>query len=468
VRNSRGEQLAEAEEIVASVLAEDPSNAEAAFVRAKSEIAVGEPQKAIGYLRDAIAAKPDWAQAHFVLGSALLMTRDFHRARAELARAVELNPGLFPARKLLVRVHAELGEHEYAIQNARRYLQGEPEDEEIRILMAQSMVRLAMFDEALETLQEIPEEGRSVEALFAVGRVAMAQGRTKMAREAFVAAGKERPNDPNILNSLLAIHDAEGQVEVGIELIDAALQAEPDSPDLWHVSGLASIRVRDFSGAKEAFLKAISLEPERVESYNQLARLYAASGQLDKALDQYVEASAQQPDNATIRHFLGVLYEMTGQSKKASEAYEMALQKNSNLAETKNNLAYMMAEEDRDLDRALKLSQEAKAALPDSASAADTLGWVLYKRGVNSAAIGYLREAVSTAGTGDLAIGEIRLHLSQAYEAAGDNTKALETLEAAIQDIEMLRRSGKLSERDPAPPWAARVRTGIERLKGAS
>jgi len=145
----------------------------------------------------------------------------------------------------------------------------------------------------------------------------------------------------------------------------------------------------------------------------------------------------------------------------------MALERDSSLAETKNNLAYLMAEEGRDLDRALKLSQEAKAAMPDSASAADTLGWVLYKRGVNSAAIGYLREAVSAAGVGDPAIGEIRIHLSMAYEAAGDNAKALATLEEAIADIERLRKSGKLGENDPAPPWAARVQTGIERLKGA-
>ena len=232
--------------------------------------------------------------------------------------------------------------------------------------------------------------------------------------------------------------------------------------------GLAAIRTRDFEGARSAFQKSLELEPGRVESYNQLARLYAASGQIEMALEQYVQASEQQPDNATIRHFLGVLYEMTGQPNKASEQYELALQKNSNLAETKNNLAYMMAEQGRDLDRALKLSQEAKAALPDSASAADTLGWVLHKRGVHSAAIGYLREAVSVAGAEDVAIGEIRIHLAQAYEAAGENAKALESLEAALADIETLRSNGKIGKEDPPPPWAARVEAGIERLKTAS
>jgi tetratricopeptide (TPR) repeat protein len=468
LRNEDEAQLAEARKIVLDVTADDPSSAEAAFVRAKSEIAAGNPEEAIEALREAIATKPDWPQAHFVLGSALLIANDLHRARAELARAVELSPGLAPARKLLVRVHSELGEHEYAIQNARRYLERQPDDDEIRILMAQSMVRLGMYDEAMAALEAIPEEDRGVEALFAIGRVAMTQGRVPEAREALVLALKERPQDPNILNSLLAVHDAEGQVEVGIRAIDEALKTAPDSADLWHVSGLAGIRTRDFDGAKSAFQKAIELQPDRVESYNQLARLYAASGQLDMALEQYVQASQKQPENATIRHFLGVLYEMTGQPSKASEQYELALQQNSNLAETKNNLAYMMAEQERDLDRALKLSQEAKAALPDSASAADTLGWVLYKRGVHSAAIGYLREAVAVSGSEDVAIGEIRLHLSRAYEATGDNAKALESLEAAMADIEILRRNGRLGRDDPPPPWEARVRTGIERLKTAS
>ena len=468
LREGNEEQVQEASRVVNAVVAEDASNPEAAFVLGKSMIAQGDAEAAVEHLRDALSSKPDWPQAHFVLGSALLMSGDLHRARAELARAVELASGLLPAQKLLVRVHAELGEHEYAIQNGRRYLERESGDEEVRILVAQSMVRLAMFDEAMETLEKIPEEDRSVEALFAVGRVSMAQGDVDKARKFLDLAAAQRTHDPNILNSLVAIYDAQGEIEAGLKLIQDALKADPDSADLWHVSGLSKIRQGDFEQAQSAFEKAIELDPGRVESYNQLARLYASAGKLDRALDQYLRASRQEPDNATIRHFLGVLYEMTGDPEKASEQYEVALQKNSNLAETKNNLAYMMAEQNRDLDRALKLAQEAKAGMPDSASAADTLGWVLYKRGVHSAAIGYLREAVTVAGEEDASIGEIRLHLAEAYEASGDNGKALETLQEALGGVDKLRESGKLAKDAPAPPWAVRAQAKIDRLKASS
>ena len=467
LRQGNDEQLVEATAIVDAIMAEDPSSSEALFVLSKTKIAQGDHLGAIENLRDAIAARPDWPQAHFVLGSALLMTGDFHRARAELARAVELNPGLLPARKLLVRVHAELGEHEYAIQNGRRYLDRNADDQETRIIVAQSMVRLALFEEATEILQGIPAEDRTIEALFALGRVSMAQGDIATAKEFLMLSAEQRPHDPNILNSLVAVYDAEGSTKLGLKMIEEALAAEPDSADLWHVSGLAAIRQNNLAEAQAAFKKAVELEPGRVESYNQLARLYASAGQIDKALEQYLEASEQEPDNATIRHFLGVLYEMTGDSTKASEQYEVALQKDSNLAQAKNNLAYMMAEENRDLDRALKLAQEAKAGMPDSASAADTLGWVLYKRGVHSAAIGYLREAVTVAGGEDVAIGEIRLHLSKAYEATGDNDKALKTLEEALEDVDKLRESGKMAKEGPPPPWASRVQAEIDRLKAS-
>ena len=137
----------------------------------------------------------------------------------------------------------------------------------------------------------------------------------------------------------------------------------------------------------------------------------------------------------------------------------------SSLGEAKNNLAYLMAEEGEDLDRALKLAQEAKAAMPDMPNAADTLGWVLYKRGVASAAIGYLREAVQMSDPDDPSRGEINSHLAQAYEATGDTAKAIVALEDALALFDRLKQEGKLQAE---PGWAEYARTNIERLQAAA
>ena len=58
--------------------------------------------------------------------------------------------------------------------------------------------------------------------------------------------------------------------------------------------------------------------------------------------------------------------------------------------------------------------------MPDNPNTADTLGWVLYRRGVPSAAIGYLKEGVAGIEGGDPNKGLVRYHLAKAYEASGD------------------------------------------------
>lgn len=460
------ELIAEARSIAEAELAENPSSAEAAFVVGKLELADGNVEKATGHIRDAVELQPNWSQAHFVLGSVLLMNGEYKRARASLARSVELKPDFLESRRLLIQLHARLGEHEYAIENGRRYMKIRPKDYSTMILVAQSMVRIGMLEEARELLERIPEDSREVEAYFALGRLAMVEGNVEAATAAFNQADKASPNDPRVLSSFLMVDAADGDVSDSSKRVDAALENSPDSAALWRVKGLVKLRQRQIEEAEQAFLKSVELDPSAVDNYAQLARIYAASGRLDRAVEQYETAAKAQPNNGTIRHFLGVLYEMTGKPDLAEKNYENALELDSELAESKNNLAYMISQqEDGDLDRALRLAQEAKAAMPDSASAADTLGWVLYKRGVSSAAIGYLTEAVSIMPANDPNLGEIRMHLSMAYEDAGDREKAIETLEAALTDLDKLKSSGKISQ---DPGWAAGVRDRIATLKAAS
>ena len=138
--------------------------------------------------------------------------------------------------------------------------------------------------------------------------------------------------------------------------------------------------------------------------------------------------------------------------------YEEAIRLDPNLAIAKNNLAYLMADEGKNLDRALDLAQEAKAQLPENANVADTLGWVLFKKGIPEAAIGYLQEAEASFKPGDADLGVVRVHLAMAYEANKQPDKAREALARALAALEKQHKAAR--ERgvaNPAdPPWAGR------------
>ena len=134
------------------------------------------------------------------------------------------------------------------------------------------------------------------------------------------------------------------------------------------------------------------------------------------------------------------------------------------MAEAKNNLAYLYAEQGDHLDRALDLAQDAKSLMPDNPSVSDTLGWVLFKRGVPSAAISYLKEAETRTAEADASLGVIRYHLALAHEASGEQAEALEAIERSLQNLDEAREAAE-GEPPPEPAWAAEARALRQRLE---
>jgi Tfp pilus assembly protein PilF len=104
--------------------------------------------------------------------------------------------------------------------------------------------------------------------------------------------------------------------------------------------------------------------------------------------------------------------------------------------------------------------------MPDSANTADTLGWVLYKRGVPSAAIGYLKEAVASARPDDPTRALIRYHLAKAYEASGDVAQARKTVDEALaeHDAYAQTRHTESGNAPSQPTWYAEAKQMKERL----
>ena len=107
------------------VLNSGAPTASALMVMAKINLAQQKVDEAIEGLRAALELEPANPQAHFVLGTALSVKGEGTAARTELARALEIDPGMLEARRILARVHASLGEHEYAVEEGAKLPGGE-------------------------------------------------------------------------------------------------------------------------------------------------------------------------------------------------------------------------------------------------------------------------------------------------------------------------------------------------------
>ena len=132
--------------------------------------------------------------------------------------------------------------------------------------------------------------------------------------------------------------------------------------------------------------------------YRELWQREGGDKHLNDAIATYDKAHEIQPDNAGISLELAQLCESAGRKDQAREYYEAVLRLDQEQPAAKNNLAWLLANTENptpaDLDRALQLAQDAKNAMPNDPSVADTLGWIMYKKGIPAAAIGLFKEAI--------------------------------------------------------------------------
>lgn len=455
--------------IVDDILAAEPSNPEANFVRAKIQLAEEEFTLALQSLATVLETRPDWAEARFVLGSTLAVNGETKRARSELSRALGTDPTLIQARRLLTQLHSQLGEHEFAIEHGRTYLEQVPGDSEVRIVVAQSMIRVGRPEDAYQEVSLIPEDQRDAGALFALGRLDLAFGRPEQAHTRLLKAYEEAPQNANVLATLLAIDRKAGRLEVSAKRIEEAAELSPKDSKIAELQAEVAAAGGDLDASKAALERAVSLDEANLSAHLALADLERRAGNQDGMLSVLERAAAGSPNSSDLQYRLGLIYEQAGKVDQSIAAYNKAIALNENLGGAKNNLAYLLANEGRDLDRALELAQQAKELMPDDPNSADTLGWVLLKRGVPSAAIGYLEEAVNQLPPNAIETRAIiNNHLAEAYEKNNDPEKALRASRAVLENFDKLSKAATERGIDfKEPEWVGEANQRVQRLSSA-
>src|SRR5262249_49745977 len=131
--------------------------------------------------------------------------------------------------------------------------------------------------------------------------------------------------------------------------------------------------------SENAYKKALEKDPNRLSSESLLFQHYLGAGRLEEALKQIEGLSKKLPASGMVPAMKGAIKERQGNFKEAEENYRQAVQLDPSIDFAANNLAYLLAQEGRDLDTALGFAQGVRRRQPQNAEFADTLGWVFYK-----------------------------------------------------------------------------------------
>jgi len=151
----------------------------------------------------------------------------------------------------------------------------------------------------------------------------------------------------------------QGQHAKALERVNQYLAQKPGDPNARFAKGLILTEQNKTAEAIEVFTALSRDYPQLPEPYNNLAVLYAAQGQYDKARQQLEKSIRTHPSYATAYENLGDVY-----TRLASQAYDKALQFDSSNSAAKNKLSLI-----RDLMSSSRLPSAPSAPAPALAQA---------------------------------------------------------------------------------------------------
>ncbi len=198
--------------------------------------------------------------------------------------------------------------------------------------------------------------------------------------------------------------------------------------------GEQKLQARDYAGAAEIFHRYVEQSGNLTAALPAVYRVYFQHRAIQPTYEFLIRYEPRASeikvtiDRSDYYRVLGDLAHHLGKFEEALRWYEKAVQIDNQNHLALNNYAYSLAEQGKELERALELVNRALAIRPNLGAYYDTRAWIYYKMGRYEEALKDMRIAVGTTPT----TAELRYHLAAIYAKLGRKQDALVELEKAL------------------------------------
>ena len=293
---------------------------------------------AVAGLRQALAAKPDRAEVHNLLG--LLLGHkgaDTKEVLAEFREAVRLRPDFAEAHNNIGLVLAQADDGAGAITEFREAVRIQPNYVDALTNLGAALISTSADTvEAVRVLEKaVALAPTSIKAQFNLAEAYGADpsyGRPKEIEQ----LRKLVATEPNFPGAQLALGKAllgEGQAEESVGALQEAVRLDPQGTRAHYQLGLALARAGRKEEAATELQKSrelASADDHRQNSDLDIAEGRAAldKGDLNEATTKFKHALMLEPKSSDAEHFLGVVLEKQGDAEGALAAYRKTLDLN--------------------------------------------------------------------------------------------------------------------------------------------
>jgi tetratricopeptide (TPR) repeat protein len=241
------------------------------------------------------------------------------------------------------------------------------------------------------------------------------------------------PTNSRGLLGIVETDMAQNKPDEAMQMLQTELDKSANRLDLRLALGNTAVRAGKYDLAITEYDKLLnSLDKnarQRGDVYLRIGETYRRKGDLNGAIVNLQKAREFQPENVVVMATLALVLDAAGRWTEAKQVYEAVLKLDSNNAVALNNLAFLMAEHNGDLDDALGKAQRAKQLLPEMTEVSDTLGWIFLKKNLSDSALDTFRELVNKSPNQST----YRYHLGMALAQKGDKIKAIKELQEALK-----------------------------------
>jgi serine/threonine protein kinase/Tfp pilus assembly protein PilF len=289
----------------------------------------GSEAEAVGYLRAALALRPESTGVYNNLGTALYRQGKWEEAAAAYRTAIDLYPG-----------------------NAQAYNNlGIAFDKQGKLTEA-----VAAYQKAIDINPDFAEPHDNL------GNSLRAQGRLAEAEAAYRRAINHKPGLANAHYNLGILLRDRVQLEEAIQQFRTALKVNPQYLDALHELGTALQQQGRLDEAMEQYRKALALDHKCVDTRVNLGCALLENRQTEEGIREFRRAIEIDPKFAKAHYNLGNAL-MSGKPDEAIVAYRNAVELDPGLAIAHGNLGIVLATQGR-LDEAIQEFRRAIDADP--------------------------------------------------------------------------------------------------------
>ena len=302
------------------------------------------------------------ARAYFNLGVMLSQRERYLAAAGLFHRAMSWQPE-FPGGDYALGVaRVRAGQNERAIEPLRHALERDPNNGELRQLLAMACFNAQKYECSAQLLEGAPLVANDPSLIYALGVSLVRSGRPQAGAQVFSRMITEHAGSAELYVLLGEAHSQQGDFDNALAQFNKAIELDPRVPNAHTSAGLLHLRVGNLHDAVRHFRAELQLRPKDARTRYHLAYALQLQGNSEEAMQHLRETLRLDPGSADARYLLGKALLDGGDATAAVEQLQASIRLAPGDARAHYQLgrAYQRLGRQEDAQRQFALYQELK------------------------------------------------------------------------------------------------------------